>query len=180
MTMTTSDLHFDMYDRGIHAPPYPVYRRLRDEAPLYRNDEYDFFVVSRFDDVSRVLSDREVFLSGRGNVYNILAEDVELHGQVIPAGSTIVALPGSANRDERHFDDADTFDIRREPGQIMTFSFGPHYCLGASLAKVEMRIALEAVLERFPEWTVDHAAATMIGGIDMRGWDTLPVEVVER
>jgi cytochrome P450 len=389
-----------MYDRTIHASPYPVYRRLRDEAPLYRNDEYDFFVVSRFDDVSRVLSERDVFLSGKGNVFNILAagieipnglfisedppshtihralvsrlftpravgriepdvhdlfheaaeslrgrtqfdfmkdfaiklpirvigmlfglpaedhadlqrvfhkamnedtadlgrdalagiteaaawfndyldhraehptddlmtqllhmefedetgttrklereeiltylvlvvgagsdttgtsigwaaslladhpdqrrllrddpslmasaidevlryepvsyhicrslaEDVDLYEEVMPVGSTVVALPGSANRDDRQFDDADTFDIRREPGQIMTFSFGPHYCLGASLAKLEMRIALEAVLERFPDWTVDHDAATLIGGIDMRGWDTLPVEVVE-
>jgi cytochrome P450 len=106
-----------------------------------------------------------------------VATDVQLYGTTVPAGSVIVVLPGAANRDDRAFANAETFDIRREPSQIFTFSFGPHFCLGASLARLELQIALEAVLKRFPEWTVDLDNAVMVSGIDTRGWDRLPVEV---
>jgi cytochrome P450 len=398
VALTTADVNFDMYDREIYASPYAVYRRLRDEAPLYYNEAYKFFAVSRFDDVSRVLSERDQFISGKGGVYNVViagidmpaglfifedppghtihralvsrlftpravsriepqirelfsqvtksvageprfdfmrdyahklpirvigmllglpesdhaqlqavfhrnmnqntaetvggaldgiietaawfteyldwrvehptddlmtqllnlefedetgttrvltrdelvtyltlitgagsdttataigwaasllsahpdqrrmlredpsllgnaveevlrfeppsyhiartvAEDVEIQGETVPAGSIIVTLPASANRDERHYPDGDVFDITRTPGQTFTFSFGPHFCLGASLARLEMRIALEAMLEHFGEWTVDCEASVMTGGIDTRGWDSLPVDI---
>jgi cytochrome P450 len=59
----------------------------------------------------------------------------------------------------------------------MTFGFGPHFCLGANLARLEMRIALETLLERIPEWTVDHSGAELTLGIATRGWDRLPVSV---
>lgn len=398
MTVTAADVHFDMYDRDLYASPYPMYRRLRDEAPLYYNEEYDFYAVSRHADVARVLSERETFSSAKGGVYNIaslkidlpegllifedpplhtihralvsrlftpravgrlegriqalfsaaadelvgattfdfvkdfahmlpiqvigmllglpdedlrslrdtfhrtqnegtaekhgdalggIAEagawfaqyldyrethptddlmtqllnvefedqhgsvrtlrrdelitflviitgagsdttvnaigwagqllgdhpelrrmlvndpsmipnaveevlryesisyhicrttttDVELHGQTVPAGSIVVTLPGSANRDEREWDDPDTFDITRKPGQLMTFSFGPHFCLGASLARMETRIAVTEILQRFPDWVVHHEGAKLTTGIDTRGWDYLPVEI---
>ena len=396
MTMTPTTINYDMFDRDIYASPYPVYRRLRDEAPLYYNEKYDFYAVSRYDDVARVLTDRETFISGKGGVYNIitagvempeglfifedpprhtvhrnlvsrlftpravnglepqirdlcaevldtlvgaerfdfmsdlalqipikvigmllglprgdqaelhaifhqtmhadtadpskpafegivksaewfnqyldaraqsptddlmtellhmeledetgtrrqlrreelityltlitsggsdttaqavgwtakllsdhpeqrrelvqdrslvrnaveeilryesvsyhfcrvLADDAEFHGETVPAGSVMVMLPGSANRDERHVADPDRFDIHRDPSQIFTFSFGPHFCLGASLARLELRLVLEAVLDHFPEWTVDEDNARLTEGIDTRGWDTLPV-----
>jgi cytochrome P450 len=398
MTMTPTAASYDMFDRDIYESPYPVLRRLRDEAPLYYNEKYDFYAVSRFDDVSRVLGDRETFISGKGGVYNIIsagiempeglfifedppqhtmhrglvsrlftpravnglepqirelctevldslagaerfdfmrdlamqipikvigmlvglprsdqatlqaifhknmhadtaepsagaldgiaetagwfnqyldwraenptddvmtqllnmeledetgtkrplrreeiityltlitsagsdttaqaigwaakllgdhpeqrrelaadstlltaaveevlryesvsyhfcrwvAKDAEFHGVTVPADSVIVVLPPAANRDDRQFADADTFNIHREPSQIFTFSFGPHFCLGASLARLEMRVVLEAVLARFPEWTVDHEHSELTKGIDTRGWDALPVLV---
>jgi cytochrome P450 len=396
--MTSSDVYFDMYDRGIFASPYATYRRLRDEAPLYRNDDLDFFLVSQFDDVARVLNDRDTFISARGPVYNIIKSgvemppglfiaedpplhtvhrslvsrlftpraigriepqihalfeqaadslagatqldfmkdfaitlpikvigmlfglpeedhealhaafhksmnegtadpdaealggilevavwfteyldsrvdhptddlmtelltmefedetgttrrlerdeivtylslivgagsdttatglgwaasllgdhpeqrqrllddpglfptaveevlrceppsyhigrfttaDAEFHGGVVPAGSILLTLPGAANRDDRHFERSDEFDVTRPPQQNFTFSFGPHYCLGASLAKLEIRIALEAFMKRFPDWTVDHEGAELLGGIDTRGWNTLPIQI---
>lgn len=395
MTLTSPDVYFDIYDRDLYASPYAVYRRLRDEAPLYRNEPYDFVAVSRHVDVARVLGDRDAFISRKGSVYQFakdgvdmpegmfifedppihaihrglvsrlftpravsrieaqihdlfhgaaealvgagsfdfvqdfatmlpiqvigmllglpesdyvslrrsfhasqnagtldpdhaldgLAEaatwfteyldhraehpaddlmtellnlefedatgtrrrlrreelilfltiitgagsdttvnaiawaglllgvhpdqrrllrddpslvsnaveevlrceppayhiartaavDVEMHGDTVPAGSVILALPGAANRDERVFPDGDTFDITRPPGQIFTFSFGAHFCLGASLARLETRLAIEAFLTRFPDWTVDLDAAAMTLGIDTRGWDALPV-----
>jgi cytochrome P450 len=397
MITTPTAVSYDMFDRDIYASPYPVYRRLRDEAPLYYNEQYDFFAVSRYEDVSRVLGDRETFISGKGGVYNIIraqtempeglfifedppqhtihrglvsrlftpravnglepqirelsaevldslhgaerfdfmhdlamqipikvigmlvglprsdqaelqtifhknmhaetaqpdsalegiletavwfnqyldwraehptddvmtqllnvdlvdetgthrrlrrdeivtyltlitsagsdttaqalgwaatllgdhpeqrraladdktlltnaveevlryesvsyhfcrwvAKDADCHGTTVPANSVIVVLPGSANRDERQFADPDTFDIRRPPSQMFTFSFGPHFCLGAALARLEMRLVLEAMLERFPEWTVDHEHAELTQGIDTRGWEKLPVSV---
>ena len=398
MTMTPTAVSYDMFDRAIYESPYAVLKRLRDEAPLYHNERYDFYAVSRYDDVSRVLGDRATFISGKGGVYNIItagiempdglfifedpprhtvhrglvsrlftpravnglepqirelctevldslegakrfdfmhdlamqipikvigmlvglprrdqaelqaifhknlhadtaeptpgaldgivesagwfnqyldwraenptddvmtqllemefvdeagttrrlrreeivtyltlitsagsdttaqaigwaakllgdhpeqrralvddptllpsaveevlryesvsyhfcrsvAQDVEFHGATVPADSVIVVLPPSANRDERQFADADVFDIQRDPSQIFTFSFGPHFCLGASLARLEMRLVLEAVLDRFPEWTVDYDNAELTKGIDTRGWECLPVFV---
>jgi cytochrome P450 len=398
MTMTTSDVYFDMYDRDIYASPYALYHRLQDEAPLYFNDRLGFFLVSRHADVGRVFGDRETFISGKGMGYDQIAAgvemppglficedppmhpihrglvsrlftpravstiepeiralcndvaeslvgrerfdfvtefamqipikvigmlvgvptedqaelqalfqqalhadtddpekatfegilltaqwfadyldwraehptddvmtqllnveftddtgttrrlrrdqiityltlitsagsdttgtavawagkllsehpdqrrelvddpallanaveevmrheppsyhaarwvtaDVEFHGQTVPAGSIMCFLHGAANRDPRAFEDPDRFDIHRRVGQIFTFGFGAHFCLGANLAKLEARLALEALLPRVPEWTVDLDAAVMTKGIHTRGWDSLPVDV---
>jgi len=397
--MTTTGVYYDMYDRDIYASPYETYRRLRDESPLYYNERYDFYALSRHDDVVRILGDRETFISGRGPVYNLIIQNVEMppglfiaedapahtmhrgivsrlftpravaglegeiralcsdivdglvdrdsfdfmkdfalqlpvqvigmlvgvpkkdqadlvavfqasmhegtadheqavmqgilnaaawfneyldwreknpsddvmsqlmafefedeaghtrtlrrdeivtyltlitsagsdttataiaaagallndhpdqraecvadpgliagmveeslrmegpsyhfarwstkdtefHGGVIPKESIVVMLPPSANRDERKWGpDADVFDIHRKPGQILTFSFGSHFCLGANLAKLEARIAFETLLPRIPEWECDYSRAELTKGIDTRGWESLPVTV---
>jgi len=62
----TSDVHYDPYNVNTNADPYPVYRRLREEVPLYYNEHHDFYALSRFDDVDRVLSDPKTYISGRG------------------------------------------------------------------------------------------------------------------
>jgi cytochrome P450 len=396
--MTSEGVYFDMYDRELYASPYPMFRRLREEAPLYYNEEYNFWAVSRYDDIARVLSERETFSSAKGAVYqfaalgvdmpeglfifedaplhtihralvsrlftpraiariepqvtalfegaaealvgatefdfvqdfatmlpiqviamllglperdhralrdtfhhsqndatadrehdsfsgmvqaamwfteyldyraehptddlmtqllntefedqtgtrrqlrrdelltfltlitgagsdttvnaigwagSLLADhpeqlrmvvadpslipnaveevlryeaisyhiartttaDVELHGQTIPKGAVVVTLPGSGNRDDNNHPNGDTFDITRKPGQMFTFSFGPHFCLGASLARLETRLGIEAMTKRFSSWTVDHGGARLTGGIDTRGWDRLPVVI---
>jgi cytochrome P450 len=392
---TTTDLSYDPYDREIDADPYPVFRRLREEAPLYFNEPYDFYAVSRFDDVQRGLVDREIFSSARGSVLEfikadiefppgilifedppqhtthrgllsrvftprrmnalepkvrefcaraldplvgagrfdfvadlgaqmpmrtigmllgipetdqeaardradaslrtdpgapmevaadnigqseffadyiawrvdhpsddlmtdllqaefedetgttrrltreevlmyvsvlssagnettnrlvgwmgkVLAEhpdqrrelvgdrslvantieellrfepptphvaryvtsDVELHGVTVPAGSALLCLSGSANRDDGKFPDADRFDIHRAPGPHLTFGYGIHYCLGAALARLEGRVALDEVLTRFPEWDVDWDGAERAPTSTVRGWERLPV-----
>ena len=392
---TTTDLHYDPYDRAIDADPYPVYRRLRHEAPLYYNEQHDFFAVSRFDDVQRGLVERETFSSARGAVLEfikadiefppgvlifedppqhtthrgllsrvftprrmnalepkvrefcaraldplvgaggfdfvadlgaqipmrtigmllgvpetdqeaardnadaslrtepggqmnvdadnigqseffadfidwrvdhpsddlmtdllqaefedetgttrrltrdevlmyvsvlssagnettnrligwmgkVLAEhpdqrrelvedrslvphaieellrfesptphvaryvttDVEIHGATVPAGSAMLCLSGSANRDDERYPEADRFDIHREVGQHLTFGYGIHYCLGAALARLEGRVALDEVLSRFSEWDVDWDNARRAPTSTVRGWDSLPV-----
>ncbi len=106
-----------------------------------------------------------------------LSEDVEIHGHTVPSDSIVLVLPGSANRDDRVFTHGDTFDVTRPPGQTFTFSYGPHFCLGAALARLEVKVALEALLPRIPEWDVDHAGAVLTDGIDTRGWAKLPVRV---
>ena len=395
MTTTTTDLYYDPYDRGIDADPYPVYSRLREEAPLYYNEPHDFYAVSRFDDVQRGLVDKETFSSARGSVLEfvkaniemppgvvifedppqhtahrgllsrvftpkrmqalepkvrefcaraldplvgsgrfdfvadlgaqvpmrtigmllgvpesdqeearnladaalrtdpggpmdvaaenmgesdffaefidwraqhpsddimsellfaefedetgttrrltrdevliyvsvvsgagnettnrligwmgkVLADhpeqrrelvedralvpdaieellrfepptphvaryvtrDVELSGTTVPAGSALMCLSGSANRDDRQYPDAERFDVHREMAQHLTFGYGIHYCLGAALARLEGRVALDEVLARFPEWDVDWENAERAPTSTVRGWQSLPV-----
>ncbi len=104
-------------------------------------------------------------------------QDVEFHGQVVPAGSIMVTLTPSANRDDRHFTDPDRLDVRRQLDHHLTFGFGAHYCLGQALARLEGRIVLEEVLKRFPEWDADLDHAKFMYHADMRGYESLPVVV---
>ncbi len=104
-----------------------------------------------------------------------VAKDVEHHGQAIPEGSAMVLLNGSANRDERHFPDGDRFDIHREAGHHLSFGYGLHFCLGAALARLEGRVALDEVLERWPDWEVDYSNAVQAHTSTVRGWESLPV-----
>jgi cytochrome P450 len=106
-----------------------------------------------------------------------VTKDVEFHGQNVQAGSVMVVLPGAANRDDQRFTDPETFDIHRKITRMFSFGFGAHLCLGASLARLEGRIALEEVLKRIPDWTVDADNSKLTPGIDTRGWDSLPVVV---
>ena len=396
MTTTTgSDVYYDPYDVGIDADPYPVFRRLREEAPLYHNDQYDFYALSRFEDVERGLVDRETYISGRGAILELIKADIEMppgvilfedppihtmhrgllsrvftpkkmnalepkirefcaqsldplvgagrfdfirdlgaqmpmrvigmllgipeqdqeairdrsdadlrtkpgqpmeysqdrfvtgdafaeyvdwraehpaddlmtemlhaefedetgttrrltrdevltyvnvvagagnetttrligwagnvladhpdqrrelvedrslipnaieellryeppaphvaryvtrdvahYGQTVPQGSVMVFLVGAANRDDRRHPDGDRFDIHRDVGQHLTFGYGIHFCLGAALARLEGRIALDEVLQRFPEWEVDRDNARLSPTSTVRGWETLPV-----
>jgi cytochrome P450 len=104
-------------------------------------------------------------------------EDVEFDGGVLPAGNPVVCIMASANHDERRFPDPERLDVRRKPAGIMTFAFGAHFCLGAALARLQGRVALEELLLRFPEWTVDEDRAVLRVTSTTRGYETLPVIV---
>lgn len=104
----------------------------------------------------------------------VATDDVTFQGQVIPSGSALLMMLASANRDERHFDDPDEFDIRRRPGGHLTFGRGAHFCVGAPLARLEGRVALEEVLKRFPKWDIDFANARRSRTATVRGWDSMP------
>jgi cytochrome P450 len=104
-----------------------------------------------------------------------VTRDVEHHGTTVPRDSVMVVLNGAANRDERRFPDADRFDIRRNDGPHLSFGYGIHFCLGAALARLEGRVALDEVLNRFPEWEVDWDGAVQAHTPTVRGWDKLPV-----
>jgi cytochrome P450 len=104
-----------------------------------------------------------------------VTKDVEHYGQVVPAGSVMLLLTASANRDERKFADPDRLDIHRKIDRHLTFGYGVHFCLGASLARLEGRVALEEVLKRFPNWQVDTAQAVQARTSTVRGWEKLPV-----
>ena len=111
------------------------------------------------------------------HVARYVPEDVEYHGTAVPAGSALLLMLASANRDERRFDDPDRFDIHRNIGQHVTFGYGAHYCLGAALARLEGRIALDEVLNRFPRWEIDHEHARRAPTTTVRGWDSMPAMV---
>ena len=103
-----------------------------------------------------------------------LPEDVELYGETVPEGSVLLFVVSAANRDERRWDEADQFDIHRNIGQHLAFGYGSHYCLGAALARLEGRIALDEVLSRFPAWDVDLERAHIAPTSTVRGFETLP------
>lgn len=107
----------------------------------------------------------------------VVSEDVVVHGQVVPSGSIMLFLLGAANRDDRRFPEGDRFDIHRQDGRHLTFGNGIHLCLGAALARLEGRIALEELLARFPQWEVDLDAARLSPTSTVRGWESLPARI---
>ena len=105
--------------------------------------------------------------------------DVTLHGTTIPAGSVVMLINGSATRDERAFPDPDRFDIDRIPsGHNLNFGYGVHSCLGAALARMEGRVALDVMLDMMPEYRVDPAGLRRVAMANVAGWSNVPVHVV--
>ena len=103
-----------------------------------------------------------------------VAKDVDIHGTTVPAGSAMVFLAAAANRDENRFASGESFDIHRERIPHLTFGHGFHVCLGNALARVEGRVALDEILNHFPEWDVDLDNAHLSSTSTVRGWETLP------
>jgi cytochrome P450 len=98
-----------------------------------------------------------------------------LGGETVRKGSAILLLNGSANRDDRKFADGERFDIGRPIDHHLAFGYGVHFCLGAALARLEGRVALDEVLQRFPTWDVDTENAVQARTSTVRGWERLPV-----
>jgi len=107
-----------------------------------------------------------------------VTRDIDYYGQTVPEGSVMMLLLGAASRDNRQFPpDGDVFDIHRAVRGHISYGVGIHYCLGAALARLEGRVALEEVLKRFPEWEVDLTNASMSSTSTIRGWDTMPAVI---
>jgi cytochrome P450 PksS len=106
-------------------------------------------------------------------------EDVEVGGVIIPTGSRVVALLSSANRDETIFENANQLDLARHPNRHLAFGLGIHYCLGAPLARLEGRIALQTLVQRFPNMRLDVPAEKLRWrhAISVRGLKALPVRL---
>jgi cytochrome P450 len=105
--------------------------------------------------------------------------DVTLHGATIPARSIVMLINGSATRDERAFADADRFDIDRKPsGHNLNFGYGVHSCLGAALARMEGRIALDVMLDLMPDYQVDTAGLRRVAMANVAGWSNVPIQVI--
>jgi len=100
---------------------------------------------------------------------------VEIQGTTIPAGAIVTPIFASANRDERKFPDPDRFDVTRNAEGHLGFGHGVHFCLGSQLARLEVRLALEALLFNGPEFGRTEEPVTMTGGALIRGIKTLPL-----
>ncbi|KQH76897.1 cytochrome [Mycobacterium gordonae] len=101
--------------------------------------------------------------------------DFEAYGTTVPAGSAVLLLFGSANRDPLRYRDPDTFDLHRDSISHLTFGKGVHYCLGANLARLEGRVALDELLNRWPEWNVDYDSLKLAPTSTVRGWERLRI-----
>jgi cytochrome P450 len=106
-----------------------------------------------------------------------LTRPLELHGRRLAAGDIELLLPGAANRDEREFAEPDAFRIERRPRHHLAFGQGIHYCIGAPLARLQARIALQALLAALGDWEVERkgAARAHTARFMLRGWERLPL-----
>jgi cytochrome P450 len=110
-------------------------------------------------------------------VARLVTHDVDYYGTTVPAGSPMLLLFASANRDPRRYEHADVFDVRRPDLQHLTFGYGLHFCLGASLARLEGRVALDELLNRFPEWDIDYDHIKLAPTSTVRGWERMPLVI---
>jgi cytochrome P450 len=140
---------------------YPEQRRmLLDDPPLIAGAVEE---VLRFDGSTQMLA-------------RVLVRDVELHGRWLERGCRVLLLIGSGNRDERVFGPtAGRFDILRRPDQHLFFGHGIHVCLGASLARLEARVALEEVHRLMPDYEVDRSGLERVHSPNVRGYARVPV-----
>ena len=106
-----------------------------------------------------------------------VTQDLEVHGQRVPAGARLLLLLGSANRDPRAFEDPDRYDLDRDTSALISFGAGRHYCLGANLARLEARIALTEFTRRVASYEIDEPAARRVHSVSVRGFASLPVKV---
>ncbi|MCH2186118.1 cytochrome P450, partial [Myxococcota bacterium] len=104
-----------------------------------------------------------------------LTRSIEIHGQAIPKGANVLLLTGSAGRDEREYGNPDALDVRRTIDRHVSLGYGTHFCLGASLARLEGRVALEETLSRFPQWDVKWEETEMVHTSTVRGYAKVPI-----
>jgi cytochrome P450 len=110
-------------------------------------------------------------------VFRRATQDVELAETKIPAGATVMPLLASANRDDAQFPDGDRFDVTRDTSGHLGFGFGIHFCLGASLARLEARVALEELLARYAGFERASASVEYIDSFLVRGPRRLPLRL---
>ena len=100
--------------------------------------------------------------------------DAVLEHGVIPEGKRVLLVWGAANLDEREFADPERFDIHRNAGRHLALGYGPHFCLGAALARLEAKVAFEEFLSRIPVYDVAAPPERLVS-ITFYGWETLPI-----
>ncbi len=105
-----------------------------------------------------------------------LTRDLDLHGARLREGDKVLILIGSANRDESVFESPDLYDIGRDASAHLAFGKGTHFCLGASLARLEARVALEEFQRRIPDFEIDPAGLVRVHSPNVRGFASMPIE----
>lgn len=134
-------------------------------------------LVSEPDLIAKVLDEGLRYDAPVQMAYRLCTTATEVAGVEIKQGTFVIALIGSANRDPRRFDSPDLFDIRRDATAHLGFGFGPHYCLGASLARLQTRVAITSLLERFPDFGVEVDGVKRQTSFLVRGPSKLPLRL---
>ena len=145
-----------------------------------------FALLAHPDDLAKVVADRELLPAvieetlrwepSVTQVSRVSTRDTEVAGCPIPAGAPVGVITGSADRDESRFEDADEWRLDRPSQHHLAFGTGPHQCLGMHLARLELRVGLDAILDRLPNLRLDpDAPAPAIEGYAFRGPNALPV-----
>jgi cytochrome P450 len=106
----------------------------------------------------------------------VATRDVELHGQLVPQGAKMLLINGASGRDERKFEDPERYDVRREIDFHLGFGYGRHVCLGAFLARMESKIALEEFLKRFPDYEIPADGVVRMHSSHVRGFSSVSIE----
>jgi len=134
---------------------------------------------------SRIAADRKLVASAIEEVLRFdpsthmmartLTRDVALHGRTMQKGRKVALILAAANRDPRHWRDADTFDVSRDASDHLAFGFGIHHCLGAALARLEARVAFEEVFTMLPDFVVEETGLERMHSGNVRGFSRLPI-----
>jgi cytochrome P450 len=142
---------------------------------LAENPEQRRQVVEDRTLLNRVVDETLRFEPTGPHVARYIIRDFECYGTTVPAGSALLLLFGAANRDPARYANPDTFDIHRDNKAHLTFGKGLHYCLGANLARLEGRVALDELLNRFPQWDIDYDSMRPAPTSTVRGWERLRI-----
>lgn len=143
-------------------------------AVLHERPEIRARLAAKPEAIPRAVEECLRFESPVPGLSRVTTRDVELHGRKIPEGARVHMAFAAANRDERQFPHGETFDPDRHPNAHLAFSLGIHFCLGASLARTELKIALEEVLARFPSYRLIPERAVRLRSDAARGFSFLP------
>jgi cytochrome P450 family 142 subfamily A polypeptide 1 len=121
------------------------------------------------------------WVSPVSNMRRTATVDHELRGQPVREGDELLLLYGAANRDPRAFDEPDVLDVARTHNRHVAFGFGTHFCVGAQLARLEIRAMFEGLLRRFPEWQlVDPSEPRIVPATFARAYDRVRIRFVTR
>jgi cytochrome P450 family 142 subfamily A polypeptide 1 len=142
---------------------------------LVHHDQWDRLVVER-DTLPTAVEEMLRWVSPIKNMARTATRDVELHGQQIEEGQKLLLLYSSANRDEAVFPDANTFDSTRTPNDHVAFGYGAHFCLGNSLARLELKVMFERLFERLPDLHLaDPTEPSYRPANFVSGYESMPV-----
>jgi cytochrome P450 len=142
---------------------------------LWRNPEQRALLREQPDLIPRWVEETLRYDNSSQALARTLTADATLHGKTMRAGEKVLLLIGAANRDERVFPDPDRYDLLRDHTESLAFGKGTHFCLGASLARLEGRVALEAVQRRFPDFELDPDGLVRVHNPNVRGYASMPI-----
>ena len=144
---------------------------------LWRNPEQRALVADDLSMIPQWVDETLRYDNSTQALMRLALEDVEMSGVTIPAGDYVLLLVGSANRDPDVFPNPDAYDVRRDTSDMLSFGRGTHFCMGASLARLEARVAFEEWWKRFPGYEVQPEGIVRVHSVNVRGFAALPVKV---